>query len=279
MKDLQESKPPVSEAMNAPTQNRRRWLQISLWSLSILALGMAAYFAGPAIRMLLTRQTGGAERSRRSPTDGIRTEADAIGGQPENATAAALREMPHVHRAETRLNNPDASCRIIHVMDWHFVGFEEFSADIRSQQGEPVEGDGIFELYKEHLDAVKAIQKEQVALLTAILDKLDVSAVFVEGMTEKDMPIFKAISRLVAKKEKTGELIGLWETMLRHGAVGRLYRQGKLKDVLPLEGEAAYAAANPVGENGAVEFDAERNAWLLRAIRVRNNYNRRRTSL
>lgn len=117
----------------------------------------------------------------------------------------------------------------------------------------------MIELYKQHLDAVEAIQKEQVALLTALLDKLDVSAVFVEGMTEKDMPVFKAISRLIAEKEETGELVGPWEAMLRHGAVGRLYRWGMLKDVLPLEDESAYAAANPVGENGTVEFDAERN--------------------
>ena len=33
----------------------------------------------------------------------------------------------------------------------------------------------------------------------------------------------------------------------------------RLNDVLPLEDEAAYAAANPVGEHGAVEFDAKRN--------------------
>ncbi len=245
--------------MNVSTHDRRRWLRISLWSLSILALGTAAFFAGPAIRMRWTGQMGGPERSRLQQPDGTRTEADELGGKPESADAIALRDMPYVHQVATRLNNPDASCRIIHIKDWHFVGFEEFAADVHSQQDEPVDGDGTIELYKQHLDAVEAVQKEQVALLSAILDKLDVSAVFVEGLTERDMPVFKAISRMIAEKEKTGELVGLWETMLRHGAVGRLYRQGVLKDVLPLEDEAAYAAANPVGENGTVEFDAARN--------------------
>lgn len=46
--------------------------------------------------------------------------------------------------------------------------------------------------------------------------------------------------------------------MLQIGVGGRLLCDGGIKNVLPLEDAAAYAAANPVAGDGRIRFDRER---------------------
>ena len=90
-------------------------------------------------------------------------------------------------------------------------------------------------------------------MLAAMLDKLDVAGVFVEGLTKEDMPAFIIISRVLARKENSP-----YKIILQHGAAGKLYRDGKLKEVLPLDDEAAMQAANPV-KDGKVKIDKTAN--------------------
>jgi hypothetical protein len=104
------------------------------------------------------------------------------------ADPALLPKLPMVAKVETPVVVDKPASYLIHILDWHFVDKETFLADLRDQ--------GITEdleaKYAQHLDDVEAVQGEQKALLRALIEKHGATAVYVEGVTEQDLPVYEA---------------------------------------------------------------------------------------
>ena len=101
--------------------------------------------------------------------------------------------------------------------------------------------------------------------------------VYVEGLTDQDVPIFKAkiaglrkvwgeldeLRGLLANDDASTEQLEALERQCRRdclqlGAAGRLLMVGKIEAVLPLEAAKAYEAADPVAEDGTVVLDYDK---------------------
>lgn len=199
----------------------------------------------------------------------------------------ALRKLPHVAAVEQ--SGPDKpSHRIIHIADWHYVEQAAFAADMRSQGAWSVGEEEISRRYLTFLSDVEAVQDQQFALLSRLAKDHKLKGVYVEGLAERDMSIFKAKVRALRKVERDlaelrkekAELIALGEPdeetrgivtaineleqehrrrLLQLGAAGRLLVTGELETALPLEDAAARAAANPVTKDGRIDLNQARN--------------------
>jgi len=90
-------------------------------------------------------------------------------------------------------SNP--ATRIIHILDWHFVPRKAFAADLKDAQPDATD-EAIAEAYREHLDRVEAVQKAQLAILTALIEKQGLRAVYAEGLTRRDLEVYKACRRV-----------------------------------------------------------------------------------
>src|SRR5947209_11552541 len=161
----------------------------------------------------------------------------------------ALRGAPGVVRVEEPLTSLNPARRVVHLLDYRLVPREVYGPDG----------------YAEHLKRVEAIQEEHMALLRWLAANHGVSEVFVEGLTEENLPAFfeKArgvdevaaaeIPRLMeqladARALNAGraraienQLDALWsdyrERLLSLASAGRLCVAGKL-DVRPLDDAA-----------------------------------------
>jgi hypothetical protein len=158
--------------------------------------------------------------------------------------AKKLAALPSVQSVNVKLAVPGAKTTIIQICDWHLIGAEAFLAQYDGQ----LDPDEAVKLYEKHLNEVESVQKEQLALLRAILDKFKVKAVFQENLTAEQVKPYKLLADVLAKHENERDYR---EAILRHGATGRLYREGKIKEVLPLEDQAAWQNANPVKDGTA----------------------------
>lgn len=177
--------------------------------------------------------------------------------------------------------------RIVHLSDWHFVPKSVYSADLRDLSKVPLSDEKIDELYEQLLLEVELLQLEQKALLRCLIKHHGLDHIYVEGLTERDMPIFKA--KLTALKQVAGEIQNLQEQRgkvilllesgdsrqelseaiddidkilaqyrmdrLQIGAAGQLLLDEEIDEVLPVEDTQAYEDANPVMENGGVVLD------------------------
>lgn len=153
--------------------------------------------------------------------------------------------IPHVHNLdESACWNP--TTQIIHIADYHFVEREDFEAD----GGED---------WEQFLKDVRAVQAQQIDVLTHLRDHHGIDEVFLEGMVEADVPEFNKISGMLRELEKRGGDASDLELALLVGAAARV--EGLT--VLPAENADALEAANPV-KNGKVEHDPE-------AERIREN--------
>jgi len=135
--------------------------------------------------------------------------------------------------------------QIIHIRDWHLVPKESFSLDTG------LTGKELDDAYAKHVENVAAVQRSIRGLL------VDVREVYVEGLSDRSLPIFQAelrtlrpFHRVVSQFDpETGpETKKILEehklTMLRLGAAGQLALEEKLV-VLPAEGKE-YETANPL---------------------------------
>jgi hypothetical protein len=123
---------------------------------------------------------------------------------------------------------PTAPHRIVHIADWHWV-----------------EG-------KNDLELLERIQQQQMDAIR----KLEVREVWVEGQSDKTIDDFRQHILKLRKVEfppadsddPTDQLIldTYRQDLLQIGAAGRLYLNGEIDDVLPLEDHAAWQAAKPV---------------------------------
>ena len=207
-------------------------------------------------------------------------------------SADELRGLAGVADVEVSVASKAPTRRIVQIRDWHLVTKSDFAADVGSSATEPMSDDETDRRYEEHLRDVERVQAEHKRLLTEIIDRYGISAVYVEGLTNANLPIvmsivedvrkatrniddhdrrFEELQRLRREAEAAGlsaesdkalELqLGLtaFRTQyrldcLRIGAAGVLYAEGKLREFLPVEGAAEYDAANPL-RDGKVEFN------------------------
>jgi hypothetical protein len=167
----------------------------------------------------------------------------------ETPLEESLRRAPGVVKVEVALPATGKSPHwIVHILDYHLVPH-----DLYGEDG-----------YSQHLDRVEQVQNEHIALLRWLTKSRGLSEVFVEGLTEDNLPAFlekvrdtdelgnEEIPRLLiqlaeARESGAGRGIGLEkelavktdqhrELLLTLGAAGRLCLVGKL-DVLPLDDE------------------------------------------
>jgi hypothetical protein len=101
-------------------------------------------------------------------------------------------------------------------------------------------------LHRKQCKRVGRVQAQQLEMLRALVAILDVRKAFVEGLTAEAMPHYKTESRLLKAQEEAGSRG--WEQMqLKHGAAGRLFREGRLA-IRPLEEAAAQYGPRPLRE-------------------------------
>jgi hypothetical protein len=177
---------------------------------------------------------------------------------PEPADVAELRQAPHVARVEAPVRPHDATRRIIHVLDYHWVPRELYEGP---------------EPYEEHLADVAAVQAEQVPLLRHLATRFALKAVYLEGLTAETAAAYrervawlrqtdrKTIPALYAlllkehdrKSPEVGRARDAYYAMqAAHreklpgvGAPGRLLLAGGLEEVRPLDDAETLAAADP----------------------------------
>lgn len=155
--------------------------------------------------------------------------------------------------------------QVIHILNWHYVSRDDFSADLRTEIGKSQSDDQIDKEYLSFLDDVKAIQKEQADLLRQLIKKHGLKAVYIEGLTKKNhegtMKFINTMKDYEATRQPSDDPIDrLIEAqhqlnLLEAGAAARLVMTGELKTLLPAEDSKAMEAANPVRADGSVVFD------------------------
>ncbi|WP_417398212.1 hypothetical protein [Gimesia chilikensis] len=155
--------------------------------------------------------------------------------------------------------------KIIHILNWHYVSRADFAADLKVSTEKPLTDGQINKEYVSFIDDVRAIQKQQMELLRLLINKHDLKAVYVEGLTEKnhkDILEFLVTMKRYEQIKKPPEdrfdrLIEAQHQLdlLHVGAAPRLVMSGELKTVLPAEDSKTMEAANPVNPDGSVVYD------------------------
>jgi len=106
--------------------------------------------------------------------------------------------------------------RIVRLADWHFLPRDLFAADIRDQADEPVPDAEIDRLYAAFLSEVEAIQVEQKGILRCLIEHHGLRNVFQEGLSRRDMPVYRAKLSVLRKLE--ADMAGLRD---EHAEVAR----------------------------------------------------------
>ena len=241
---------------------------------------MALFFAAlTALTLAAGRaEFGPAARSGGDAGETAQSSGSLPGRSLSDLTApalATLRSLRGVGAVEMLVEAKRPTHRIVHIADWHFVPREAFAADIREQAGEAIADDEIDRLYGEHLAEVRRVQSAQRRLLRELIRRHGVEAVYCEGLTDDDMPVYQLIIEHLARRdliesEQSAIPAGADETLLRIGAAGQLLAAGELAEVRPAEDEIAYVQANPVTDDGQLRFDSRaddaRQAAIVRRL-------------
>jgi len=212
----------------------------------------------------------------------------------ETPVPDSLRSVPCVKDVE--LIGPSQSPRtIVQLRDWHFLPRNVFATSVRSANEDEISEDELDGLYEDFLLEVEQVQADQMAVLRHLIRHHGLKHAFSEGLSKGDIPIFHTKIRLMKKLE--AELPGLRDDLaeakrqmaecetdsdeyrayktlaveieallhqhrldvLRVGAAGRLLMAGEIAEVVPVEEDGPFEAANPVGKDGTVAIDLEKN--------------------
>jgi hypothetical protein len=249
--------------------------------------------------LLLVASAGSPGTRLAIPVEAAHSEAErtVAGDASAKPVLDSLRTLPCVERVE--IAEPRQPFQtIVHLRDWHFLPKDAFVADHHSVHAAPMPATELDGHYETFLLEVERVQAEQLAILRHLIRHHGLRQVFLEGLTERDMPIFKA--KLAAMKKLAAELPGYRDELaaakqrlkdlenagddsseeyridrtlaaeieallqrhrldlLRVGAAGQLVLAGELAEIVPVEDEIPFEAANPVG-NGAVTLDSQKN--------------------
>jgi hypothetical protein len=194
-----------------------------------------------------------------------------------------LRSMPEVDNVEVLVPCPSPTVRLVHIRDWHFVDKDLLIADLKTTTKKDLSDAEADELYAKHLNDVTEITIEQERILSALIER-DLTAVFAEGLTYKNLTAFRqtidqmadiqgGIDRLKSqlaglkappdaiKNQVTDMERDYRAEYLRFGASGFLAAK-KLLRVLPTDDGVLFERAKPVAPDGAVRLDmAATEAW------------------
>jgi hypothetical protein len=194
------------------------------------------------------------------------------------AKAKKLTPLPSVHSAFVKLATPQATTTIIQVCDWHALSAEEFVAELIATRKVLPTPDEAEKLYEKHLADVAAVREEQLTVLRTMIDitfdetktkstKDKPPVVFQESLTPEGVKGYKFLNDLIGRREKAGTAGRFSEAILRYGATGRLYREGKIKELLPLEDAAAWKAAYPEKKDGALVMEKREDAQVANMLK------------
>lgn len=174
-----------------------------------------------------------------------------------------LRKLPSVHSVTSTPTKSKPKQIIIHLLNWHFVSKEDFAADLSDLSDGILSEEEFDKLYREFLNDVEAIQKDQKQILRFLIKKHKVRAVYLEGLTEKNLSAFNSFIKTLREFE-VPEGDGAFDLFLKEqyrrdclqmGAASQLLISNELKSVMPLENAEAFEKANPVGKDGKFHFD------------------------
>lgn len=151
-------------------------------------------------------------------------------------------------------------------MNWHFVSKEDYVADLSDSSDGKLSEDEIEKRYLDFLNDVEAIQKEQKQILRFLIKHHKVQSVYMEGLTEKNLNAFNSFIKTLREFEvPEGEgAFGLFlkeqyrRDCLQMGAAAQLMISNELNSVLPLESAEAFQKANPVGKDGKIRFEKDK---------------------
>lgn len=209
-----------------------------------------------------------------------------VAGQVDDLSVPAkalLDQLPGVAHVEVLVPTPKPTHRLIHVADWHFVARDLYAADLEAAAQRSLSPQEIDAAHERLLLEVELVQLQQVALLRCLVKHHGLRRVFIEGLTEKDLPGFRArvkslkekelmlpglhhekatIAAIInnthekgerhqAAKEILREIDGLLNQhrleFLEMGAAVRLLISGDIEEVLPLDDAELLDAARPIG--------------------------------
>lgn len=177
---------------------------------------------------------------------------------------------------------------IIIVANVSFVSRDDFIADLADARGGPASDEESDDLqFAAFLDDVEDIQREQVTILRDLIAEHGIKAVYLEGVTDANVDLFRSRVKELAEIDATALELALHNTddfgeraaamvsleayerdILETGAVGQLVMTGEI-EVLPLDDEALMDAADPT-KNGwrfdGADNDAREAAMVKRLL-------------
>jgi len=111
--------------------------------------------------------------------------------------------IPSIHTIETKIKSENPTHTIIHIKNWNFIPFNLFKVDFRANDPEPITDEELKIHFEKFLKDIEEIQTEQKALLR----HLKIKKVFVEGLTEEDLPFIKIKLDVMCRFSKVVEQV------------------------------------------------------------------------
>src|ERR1043165_3629274 len=99
------------------------------------------------------------------------------------SVAELLRQLPAVVPIEVGVQSAQPTCRIVHLLDRHFVPKDLYAIDMNNAYGRELSAEEIDQLHQELLLEVEAIQFEQMALLRCLIKHHSLKRIFSEGLS------------------------------------------------------------------------------------------------
>ena len=113
---------------------------------------------------------------------------------------ALLNEADGVARVERLVAAPKPRHRIIHIADWHTVPADFYAADLRDGSDHPLTDEEIKRAHALSGAVTKVVQVSQRTLLRWMGRYYGVRRVFVEGLTDRDLPAYLTLIRSVGRR-------------------------------------------------------------------------------
>lgn len=120
-----------------------------------------------------------------------------------------LKSLPSVVSVKVVPAKIEPKRRIIHLLNWHFVPFKQFSIDLNGFREEPLAEDELFDEFQTFRDEVQAVQDEQEKLLRKLIRNHKLQKLYCEGLTVEETDACKT---LLATLKKHGELVNEGDT-------------------------------------------------------------------
>jgi hypothetical protein len=164
----------------------------------------------------------------------------------------SLVKLPYIHSVTA---TPTKSCqqRIVHILNMHYVTQSMwFWGRPQEELDKLSEADRKWE-YESVLARIEAVQEEQQQLLSAMIRSHHIRAIYAEGLSPESRRLLSML------KSGTEDVLRPARKQFERqfGALGRLFLNGELKNILPAENLNLQVAAIPFRADGSYHFDPE----------------------